>query len=477
MTTSEEICPVSSQSGSRKHPLKRAGIAALWTLGIILSVWLLILFGTWLVLQRAKSLAHEAGLVTDYRELYPEPVPDEENAAELLDELYVALDAINTDILANYACTWDQYGRTPNSLDKRESYDLAVLPSDRRASLLALLKTPDYQQVYSILYRMAERPYFDTKLDFSLGENTPLPHLSKMRSLARLLFLRSWLLADVGDFEGAMDDLLCAMTIARFLYSEPILISHLVAYVMESGAVNTFHVIHTHCGMAAWPTEQLERLSAALDPTKCQTVFPEAIKGEAVVCTTGLRRLILQKQAPVEKSQSLIAKGWYLMWQRILYYPLLQLQQASLLDYLRFARIESRHDAVHAVVVGFKMKIPEIYEESSMIINVLSKAPYKMWRHKMELAVARSALDIELYARTHGDYPPLDRINVAVALPLDTFAAPRTLKYDKQADGFMIYSFWDDFKDDGGMPLGQDMRGDLVVTVRQTPAASEGSTP
>lgn len=69
-------------------------------------------------------------------------------------------------------------------------------------------------------------------------------------------------------------------------------------------------------------------------------------------------------------------------------------------------------------------------------------------------AGTRQAIALKQYKAVHGEYPPdLDAIvpERMKDLPLDPFSGKR-FQYRCEGEGFVLYSLWDDFKDDGGTP-------------------------
>ena len=81
------------------------------------------------------------------------------------------------------------------------------------------------------------------------------------------------------------------------------------------------------------------------------------------------------------------------------------------------------------------------------------------------VAIARQAIALKQYKAAHGEYPPDLQTLVPERtkdLPLDPFSG-KLFQYRREGEGFILYSLWDDFKDDGGKPWDKTTKkGDYV---------------
>lgn len=77
-------------------------------------------------------------------------------------------------------------------------------------------------------------------------------------------------------------------------------------------------------------------------------------------------------------------------------------------------------------------------------------------RDQTNLALARIAAALALYRADHGDYPAtlieLTETRVVKELPNDPFTSA-TFRYERRADGYLLYSLFANRKDDGGTDL------------------------
>ena len=80
-------------------------------------------------------------------------------------------------------------------------------------------------------------------------------------------------------------------------------------------------------------------------------------------------------------------------------------------------------------------------------------------------AMARQAIALKQYKAAHGEYPPdLHALTPEFMkdLPLDPFSG-KPFQYRREGEGVVLYSLWDDFKDDGGKPWDKTTKkGDYV---------------
>jgi hypothetical protein len=88
------------------------------------------------------------------------------------------------------------------------------------------------------LHRGARLKRCDWGLDYNDGISLALPHLAKSRDLARLAALRARQEFERGNKKGARADATAMTALARHVGRDPILVSLLVSFVIESATVD-----------------------------------------------------------------------------------------------------------------------------------------------------------------------------------------------------------------------------------------------
>lgn len=105
-------------------------------------------------------------------------------------------------------------------------------PMPPKVKILAKQQGPALE----LMHRATLAKACDWELDYSEGPMLPLPHLAKLRELARGAQLRAGLRLASGDVPGAVDDLTAILKMARDAAVSPLLISVLVGASIETPA-------------------------------------------------------------------------------------------------------------------------------------------------------------------------------------------------------------------------------------------------
>jgi hypothetical protein len=123
------------------------------------------------------------------------------------------------------------------TLDKDQEtllQDWSKVPLD--ASALKLIAASEESRLY--LHRGAKLRHCDWSPDYEDGLGLLLPHLAKTRDLARLAALHARHEFEQGHWRAGADDATAILTLSRHVGSDPIMISILVRYLIESTAID-----------------------------------------------------------------------------------------------------------------------------------------------------------------------------------------------------------------------------------------------
>lgn len=165
-----------------------------------------------------------AGLPTSGAELnaWRNAVPDTENGALLLNEAFLLI-------------------RTLPDNRSNEVVELKLLERANEWEPSTRASVAEYAQLNELaLAKVREALELSASrfpADFSFGPDTPLPHLARLKEMARILQLRSCLAADEGRGPASAEDISTLVRLARTLDDEPIAISFLVRCAIVQMAV------------------------------------------------------------------------------------------------------------------------------------------------------------------------------------------------------------------------------------------------
>ena len=185
-------------------PLVIAGAVAIVTLACLTPD----LFARW-QLARERDAIRARGEPAALAELAPEMPPDDDNAAVLLVQAFKLMDAAS----ASEPADWTEFFRADDDAHRADAAAAVKLHAKAMALAREALKRP--------------RCVFD--LDYEKGPHLELPHLSKLRHLARLFAAEAILNALNARETKAADGIHHVLLLVGALDEEPLAISKLVA--------------------------------------------------------------------------------------------------------------------------------------------------------------------------------------------------------------------------------------------------------
>ena len=206
---------------------RRAPLSLVVFLGAGLSIYVA-LVGAGRIAARERLVESKRALVA----MQPAPLPDARNAALHWRNAFRARSGANNTTLANES----------NPLDVSPNSPARV----HLAANAALLAAAD---------QAADLPECNWDLDYSLGLNLPLPHLSTMRDCARICALRARVAAADNDWPAVLRSMKTMSAAADHVRSDPaILISVLVSVAIDSISAGSLEAALNTAG--ARPTQE-----------------------------------------------------------------------------------------------------------------------------------------------------------------------------------------------------------------------------
>ncbi len=407
--------------------------------------------------QKLQAL-RDAGEPVTRSEAAPAPVPDDQNAAVLYQQV------IRVD--------FNNYSNSTNVslLEATGHSDLIIHEFDRdgskAAEARAVLNDPAVISILETLEEGSMRPECVFPLHWEDGAMMLSPHYPQMREAARWLARKARLCAMDGDPDGAMRWLAVLFRMSDHTAREPAFISLLVAGAIRGIGLSELEWALSEGTPSAQAANDLLDCLGRLD---VKERFNQALPSERALgidIYTLLRRPDQGYYWP--ETESLREGGLAYCYRFGVFRPL---YNADLIEYLtRMEDMIRRSSQVPATSAppptprrrgpfGLDLDLKravDLFSYPDLYLNARDRAI-------MRIDIAEVAMALTLYRIEHGEYPAtLDELQATLdwELPQDFFAgAP--MSYQRRGDGFTLYSFGPDRDDDGGVK-GKRKDGDSV---------------
>ncbi len=187
-------------------------------------------------LQKKIAAVRADGDPASIRDLAPEPIADAENAAVYLDRIEASLDAFDKDC--------GQFGESaPGKAYFQSQIRGEPATSEQIAAVRAILEK--YPEIDSGLAEASACQKYASRLDFSLGHaeflEEILPAMTRIRSVARFVQWKAWILTIDGQSKEAAERGIRLLRLVRLHESEPTVIAFLVAAAARGIASTTLY--------------------------------------------------------------------------------------------------------------------------------------------------------------------------------------------------------------------------------------------
>jgi len=220
------------------------------------------LTGVWILRQTVKR-ARTEGIKLRLEEVIPQEIPDEHNAAivwsrafGLYDRLYEKHKELLEESIPQF-----NVDNTFEELSRAQKNSLSKL----------LLENPEFITLFDMVEEAVSIQECRFPLNYEDGPFMLLPHLSKLHSLSRFLALRTYLLAQRGDYNTVWTSFITCFSIGDTLETEPAIISQLARFSLDNMAMGLFQ--KTLLGMDKdISVEKYRDLTRAIDGKKSTLV-------------------------------------------------------------------------------------------------------------------------------------------------------------------------------------------------------------
>jgi hypothetical protein len=380
-------------------------------------------------LQTRLDAIRAAGDPASIADLAPAAIPDDENAAAILERIGPQLSEFSKD----HARFFDtSIGKTYEEAQDRGE---PTTPEQIFEIRLILVKYPEVEEA---LAQAANCDIYASRLDYSLNHTSfieaAISHQGTVRTAARLLAWRMEVLVADGFHEDAIENGIKILRLARHYENEPTVVPFLVAI-----AVRSLSAPQIYDALAAGPVSP--KLHAALDKELAIVDTPgrlvQALKSERAVSADWVDAHL--GSFPLLPD----ALGWQLKW-----------HQSGVLDEIE-EHLELADKPWHEVRTQFgPSNAPAPTSPRGKLADLLVPALHAVFHaNARDLATMRSLRIYNVlrqFAEKHGrEAASLEELGLPAAATTDPYSG-QPLKLKHTADGWMVYSVMENGEDDGG---------------------------
>ncbi|MDD4869875.1 MAG: hypothetical protein PHR77_04885 [Kiritimatiellae bacterium] len=408
--------------------LKRTTIVVI----CLVVIYTVVLIVSGIKLSNAYAALKKSGRPMTAEEIIPKQVPDKDNASLLYKSAVL--------LLKSGGDFWKEV--TPDEF-----------PGTNHDAVIKFLADKKVVTALDLIKEAADKPACRYDLDYAKGPSMLLPHVSELRSIARLLAVRAKIEAERGDYENAWKTIVIGYKTADALRNEPILISQLVRAVM-------FRIIDqvTHDLVNVSPPSdiQAEVIINILKAFTDDEMMNRTMDSERILMgewcfkqpRAELFPLLEWRSVPVVQKVS----GSVIFCK-----PILQFMHASYLVTINNMTTFMKSPYWEADVSdGNKIvgKIPGWDIFSNMLLPAITAVKEKQATIMARARITQTGLGLLCHKLTHNKFPltlsECDPKFLPIQ-PVDPFSG-KPLIYKQEGNGLILYSIGENMKDDGGKP-------------------------
>ena len=438
---------------------------------VVVFVLLLPILSSASSLEQQLQKLRDAGIPTTLEELNLPEIPDEQNGALVYREIF-KLDAL----------LGEKYSRLYKYFPYQGIGKWENVPKEEKKKVTDLIfHNPEFAKLYQLLEKASQMEcLFLTEKDYQKDLNTIaknlLPHLSELRSCARLLAAKAKIEAENGNIDKALHTTLTGLRTSKSLSNEPVLISQLVKIAMESIALRTMEEV-INKGEANLNLYQT--LLSEIANERKNTLSKDALKGEFVIFgLPGMfrnRKLAKETLADFEKKFAQMSEKEKEEVKK--HFGDSGVSGDTKKSMLKFMDEYWNEEISVYIETMFKMipltgksywegkgKIDELARnlqkmpvKKAVLTKQLLQALIRAYTQEAKLDALLGAAEIgianRIYRLKNGKF--VDNLNqltpeILSSLPLDPFTGKDYI-YKKKDKGFIVYSVGEDLVDDGGV--------------------------
>jgi hypothetical protein len=404
--------------------------------------------------QSARRAIEASGVVVDWNQFIPPPVPDDQNIfkAPKIQEWFVFTNNKRSNSNELTAML-----RSPTNFPVWGATNKIHTEAEARAFIAW---SDQLQPQFDLIRDALKRPYARMEGDYSHPMAISIPNYIVFRDVARKLAQRSDCYLILHQPDKAVDELAFIHDLRHMLEDSPSgkPMTLLAAMINVSVAGLYVDAIGDGFRLHAWREEDLADLEKQLSEMNVMIPVAGAFQSEPAATTHVFETVpISQILASVNSEKvsegnllRIAPQGWVFQ----------NMAQQSPFFYDRAKGLDAVRESVSPAAFRQTMERVDEFLSHKTPFNVLAriaipnflKAIQNTARTQNSLNEARVACALERYKLAHGQYP--DSLDALVPqfiekIPSDVINAGE-LKYRRNNDGFVLYSVGWDEKDDGG---------------------------
>jgi hypothetical protein len=317
-----------------------------------------------------------------------------------------------------------------------------------------LLQEPDFLKLYSLIEKAVSLPSCRFDLRYEDTWEMPLPHLSDMRQLGRMIAARTYILSEEKKYREAFESAIVGLQLGDSLADEPLYISQLIRRSIDATAFKPLARI-LDCFPEEISIEDYQRVISEVDKKKKE--WTKNLEGESGIFETSIFEETLRGNSSFRKGllsylgQSLQLRLFSKFYGSYLWRPVLKRDYAlfighftegALLSRLPYYEARERCITLQNETKNTISKAPMNFILSGMLCRNLPRMMQYQAEHHAKLGALKIALCLKIYRAETGKYPEqLSSLvpDVIPQLPLDPFTG-RDYVYRKAGKGFTVYS-------------------------------------
>ncbi len=425
-------------------------------------------FSSALVLKEKVKRAKLSGIKFKLEEIIPPEIPDEINAASVYKQIF----ELQEKLRRQNKVFWDDIHWMAES-EK-------IQPQQLKNAEKLLFENHEFIQLFKMIEKAVKMPETRFDLAYKEGPSMLLPHLSKIRNLARLVALKTYIMAKKKD-PGWSDSFLTSFSISSSLEDEPVLISQLVRFSLDRIALQNLQKIIFDFNPSI-SVEQYHKIMHAIENKKNKLLDAWAkeiafIGGYVYGDVFQARYRKRENFIPFISDYSGPSANIFWFLYPYFFSPILKMDAAYYLD-IRTRGLELLRLPMYQVSSRLKELDKELYNQkkymvASFFAGQTGEIYYPIHKQQSEWAcylhTLRIFCSLQIYKKEKGKYPEkLDEIvpSILKKLPLDPFTGEEYI-YKKQKNGFIVYSVGANLKDDAGIRKLQEGKDDISWQCRE----------
>ncbi len=339
------------------------------------------------------------------------------------------------------------------------------------------------EESFRLVVAGSQKPYYWQHYEGDEMLSVLMPHLARFRRIVFSLRWRALLLIEKGRYEDAFSDIKTCYRFGRHVKGNVVvLIEQLVGIAVEALAVENLRGILSENQI---DSEALTMLQRDLEQIMAGEDFAMSFAGEKLFVYDEIQRCFTEDRfggghlylsrisqvsslgdESVPSLQNIIIESiftpqaWPVVVKVLFFHPnKQQTRDATDRFYAYCETIAQKTPAqIRAEGIDVEKETMKIIKDN-VFLNILAPALQRAsemgHRHKSNVEATVTVLALQRYKADKGSYP--DDLQQLIStgylrqLPLDVYS-DKPLVYRKTEDSFILYSFGENFKDDGGKP-------------------------